>query len=111
MTVENVGSFIKDVLQNRSDLAQELSQFDSPENFVDKVIQLGQQNSYSFDKKDVITFLSQKKAAAEVANGLDDADLEPIAGGKGIDWSGSPCPANTQFTSCFGVSCCINSVC
>jgi len=111
MSIENVKSFIKDVLQNRQDLAQELTVFDSPESFVDKVVQLGAANQFSFNKSDVVNFLSQKKAQAEVSNGLDDADLEPIAGGKGVAWSNSPCPADTRFTSCFGVSCCINSVC
>lgn len=111
MAVEDVEKFYSEVLQNNQQLTERLQGLESNESFYQTTAQLGQENGYTFTPGDVETYVRQKKS--EMGE-LSDQELEAVAGGikiGPIEYSEERCPMDTRVTSCFGISCCVNSVC
>lgn len=97
MSQENVQQFYE-MIQNNEQMQQQLGAIEDRETFLNRVVQLGQENGSTFTSQEVEAFLKQK--GQEQSSELSDRELESVAGGQA-----------TGFTFCVTKSKCWGSVC
>ena len=94
---QSLEQFRQQVLQDPA-LAEQLKAVQSPDEFANLAVQLGQQLGYNFTAEEVKVALAQQSSSSESIE-LSDAQMEAVAGGD----STYTCPG-TQNTSEMG--CC-----
>lgn len=84
MSKESIQEFYNYV-QTQPEIQQELnSLIGDRKALLDKAIELGQQNNYSFTKEELEQAIANLEAAYSENSELSDEQLEAVAGGKGV---------------------------
>uniref|UniRef100_B8HM24 Nif11 domain-containing protein n=1 Tax=Cyanothece sp. (strain PCC 7425 / ATCC 29141) TaxID=395961 RepID=B8HM24_CYAP4 len=92
---KSLDQFRQQVLQDPA-LAEQFKAIQSPDEFANLAVQLGQQLGYNFTADEVIMAIAQQSSSESIE--LSDAQLEAVAGGDDTQW------CSTQNTS--EIACC-----
>jgi hypothetical protein len=101
---QNIEAFYKSVAQSPAALQQLTAGVQTPDEFIDRAVTVGQEQGYSFTRAEASTWINGQIEARK--NGeLSDVQLEGVAGGKGINSA-----INSGLNSIPGVTSATNTI-